>query len=309
LREQYLPYKNLVATVLLDKNPAIRTVINKIDSVGNESEYRTFAYEVLAGPDDLDVTIREQDCTFKFNYAKVYWNSRLHTEHQRLVEQFKEGEAVCDVMAGIGPFAVPAGKRKVFVWANDLNPESFAALKDSIKRNKVDQFVQPFNQDGHAFIREATATLYRTHHTVNIPAKQSRTAKTDPSSQPPPPPPTPQILTQPRTFSHFVMNLPASGITFLPSFIGVYTAGGLPSDTPLPKIHVYCFNTKSDDNKAEKLKICEEISRQLKFDFCPGDGETEGEVAIYDVRDVAPKKRMFCATFRLPRAIAFQEIA
>src|SRR4051812_8128536 len=88
LRSHYLPYKSLIAAVLLDKNPAIRTVINKTDTVGDESEYRTFRYEVLAGPDDMAVTAREQGCTFRFNYARVYWNSRLNTEHERLVAQF-----------------------------------------------------------------------------------------------------------------------------------------------------------------------------------------------------------------------------
>ena len=137
LRKQYLPYKDLIATVLLDKNPTIRTVINKIDDVGTENEYRTFDYELLAGKPDLNVEAKEEDCIFRFDYSKVYWNSRLNTEHRRLVEMFQKGEAVCDVMAGVGPFAVPAGKRKVFVWANDLNPDSYASLYDAIKRNKV----------------------------------------------------------------------------------------------------------------------------------------------------------------------------
>jgi hypothetical protein len=44
--------------------------------------------------------------------AQVYWNSRLETEHHRLVkEAFKPGETVLDVMAGIGPFAVPAAQK------------------------------------------------------------------------------------------------------------------------------------------------------------------------------------------------------
>jgi tRNA (guanine37-N1)-methyltransferase len=132
-----LPHKNLIAQVLMDKNPTVKTVINKIDEVGTESEYRTFGYEVLAGEDDMNVEVREEDCIFRFDYSKVYWNSRLNTEHTRLVTMFNPGEVVCDVMAGVGPFAVPAGKKGVIVWANDLNPDSYASLKDAINRNKV----------------------------------------------------------------------------------------------------------------------------------------------------------------------------
>ena len=127
----------MIANVLLDKNPSVRTVINKTDEVGTSSEYRTFQYELLAGDPSLDVEARQSECTFLFNYSRVYWNTRLNTEHKRLVNSFRPGEAVCDVMAGVGPFAVPAGKKNVFVWANDLNPDSYASLVDAISRNKV----------------------------------------------------------------------------------------------------------------------------------------------------------------------------
>ena len=137
LREQYLPYKYIIASVILDKNPNIRTVINKTSDVGTESVFRTFPYELLAGDPDLNVEVRDEQCTFRFDYSKVYWNSRLNTEHRRLVDKFQPGDAVCDVMAGVGPFAVPAGRKKVFAWANDLNPESYASLDGNIKRNKV----------------------------------------------------------------------------------------------------------------------------------------------------------------------------
>lgn len=306
LREQYLPYKHIIAQVLLDKNPVVKTVINKIDNVGEENEYRTFQYEVLTGPDDLNVEVSEEGCDFHFNYAKVYWNPRLQAEHRRLVEMFKEGEAVCDVMAGVGPFAVPAGKKKVFVWANDLNPDSYVSLEDAIARNKVGDFVQSFNTDGHAFIREAAKQLWNSpQRTVSILGKRPSRSSTPNGA--PPAALVIKTLTQPHTFSHYVMNLPASALSFLPSFIGLYTHASIPQGTPLPELHVYCFSTKSDDNVEQAHLISEEISRQLAYEMRPGDRETEGGVKIWDVRDVAPNKRMFCASFVLPKSVAWRD--
>lgn len=137
LREQHLPYKSLIAEVLIDKNQHIKTVINKTNDVGAEDQFRTFPYELLAGSADLKVELIENKCIFRFDYAKVYWNSKLEKEHTRLMGIFKPGEVVCDVMAGIGPFAVPAGKKGVFVWANDYNPESYKYLQEAVHRNKV----------------------------------------------------------------------------------------------------------------------------------------------------------------------------
>lgn len=137
LRGEFLPYKTLIAQVIIDKNPAIRSVINKIDEVGENSKYRTFEFELLAGDPNMIVEVKAENCYFNFDFSKVYWNPRLNTEHRRMISFFKPGEAVCDVMAGVGPFAVPSGKKNVFVWANDLNPDSFSSLKQAITRNKV----------------------------------------------------------------------------------------------------------------------------------------------------------------------------
>ncbi|KAK0946592.1 tRNA(m(1)G37)methyltransferase [Friedmanniomyces endolithicus] len=285
LRDDYLPYKTLIAEILMDKNPGVKTVINKIDGVGGENEFRTFKYEVLAGPDDLNVMISEENCMFKFDYSKVYWNTRLNTEHRRLVEIFKEGEAVCDVMAGIGPFAVPAGKKGAFVWANDLNPDSYASLEDAVARNKVVNYVRPFNEDGRTFIKTASAQLAKSSHTVEVMDRVSK--KDGPAAKPR----VLRTLEEPKTFQHFVLNLPASALTFLPSFIGLYPAAlrsQLPEDFEMPLVHVYCFSTKSDDNVAEGVQICEEIGRQLgytKMRVGKVGVDGEGAVEIFDVAD------------------------
>lgn len=67
----------------------------------------------------------------------MYWNSRLHTEHERLVKLFSATDAVCDVMAGIGPFAMPAAKKGCMVYANDLNPVSYQYMLENKTLNKV----------------------------------------------------------------------------------------------------------------------------------------------------------------------------
>jgi tRNA (guanine37-N1)-methyltransferase len=68
-------------------------------------------------------------------------------------------------------------------------------------------------------------------------------------------------------------------------------------------VHVHCFSTKSEDNVREGIEICERISEKLGYLVKPGDKE----LVIHEVRDVAPKKRMFCASFRLPGEVAFRE--
>ncbi|OIW35108.1 hypothetical protein CONLIGDRAFT_651296 [Coniochaeta ligniaria NRRL 30616] len=308
LRDRFAPYKKVIAEVIVDKNPLIRTVINKVDNVGTENAYRTFQYEVLAGEDDMGVQVMESGCVFSFNYAKVYWNSRLETEHSRLVRLFQPGEVVCDVMAGIGPFAVPAGKKGVFVWANDMNPESYKCLLTAIEKNKASQFVRPFNEDGRTFIRKAAddvlAASRRGEAATIAPKRASRSKAAVPVA------PEPTLVPLPPTISHFVMNLPASAITFLDCFRGLYAghedlfAAGAGGGRKLPLVHVHCFALKSDDD-VPLLDIAERISKELGVSMRPGDAEREGEVAIHDVRDVAPAKRMFCATFRLPAEVAF----
>jgi len=71
----------------------------------------------------------------------VYWNSRLHAEHERLVNLFGASDVVADVFAGVGPFAIPAAKKGCIVFANDLNPNSTAFMQTNCATNKVRRFL------------------------------------------------------------------------------------------------------------------------------------------------------------------------
>ncbi|KAL4162152.1 hypothetical protein PRNP1_002700 [Phytophthora ramorum] len=182
LRDNQLPYKNIIGQVILDKNAQIRTVVNKTDNI--ETKFRTFPMEVLAGDDDMEVEVHESKATFRFNYAEVYWNSRLQQEHLRVIRSIKPHDVVCDMMCGIGPFAIPVALNGSKVYANDLNPRSYHYLKENITVNQVEKLVTPYNLDGREFLAK--------------------------------------LLGEKKQFTQVLMNLPAIALEFLDAFPGQF---------------------------------------------------------------------------------------
>ena len=171
-------------------------------------------------------------------------------------------------------------------------------------QHQVSEFVKPFNEDGHSFILQAAdsvlAASLRGDHALIKPAKVSRSS--------PNPRPEPTRLPIPPIISHFVMNLPASALEFLHNFRGLYHgqehlfAPHTPSKLPI--IHAHCFAAKADDAATPLQDICERIYNEIGVKLVPGEIDA-GQVSIHEVRDVAPAKRMFCASFRLPAEVAF----
>lgn len=147
LRDDIVGYKHLIGQVILDKNPILKIVVNKIGNI--ETKFRTFPLEIIAKREDKEeeestaggkgkkggkastskkgnapidedeenndfvVQIKESNAIFHFNFAEVYWNSRLQYEHQRIIDIIRQTATetspriVADMMAGVGPFAVP----------------------------------------------------------------------------------------------------------------------------------------------------------------------------------------------------------
>uniref|UniRef100_A0A7N8X8Y6 tRNA (guanine(37)-N1)-methyltransferase n=1 Tax=Mastacembelus armatus TaxID=205130 RepID=A0A7N8X8Y6_9TELE len=227
LRDHQLPYKNLIGQVIMDKNPGVTCVVNKTNII--DSTYRNFKMEVLAGEENMVAKVKENGVTYEFDFSRVYWNPRLSTEHQRVVQLVKRGDTVFDVFAGVGPFAIPAARLGASVLANDLNPESHRWLQHNCKLNKVEGKVRTFNLDGRAFIQGPVKQ--------ELPALMKGTAGI-----------------------HVVMNLPALALEFLDAFRGLLNEEP-PCDENLPTVHCYGF-TKDDNPDTDMVQ---RASHSLRF--------------------------------------------
>ncbi|ODV97278.1 hypothetical protein PACTADRAFT_38626 [Pachysolen tannophilus NRRL Y-2460] len=315
LKDDYKKYDKIIGTVILDKNPSIKTVVDKVDTI--DTTFRTFKMKVIAGEPNFIVEQRESDCLFKFDFSKVYWNSRLHTEHKRLVDIFTdEGGvgAICDVMAGVGPFAIPSGKNQLVVFANDLNPESYKWLEVNIGLNKVGDFVKAYNTDGREFIKESTKLIYEHSNkekAIELPRPKKKAKFTNESKE------ISNLKKEiPKFFTQYVMNLPDSAITFLDAFIGLYSKNGFTKDEmysipgfKLPVINFHHFEKFSPDEKPEPsneelykrihLKVKKLINYDINFE----------DMSFHLVRKVAPTKPMYCISFTLPEEVAFLDTA
>ena len=162
------------------------------------------------------------------------------------------------------------------------------------------EFINSSNFDGGDFIKRAPKLLFQRDRSVDIPRQRSRKRGQ---------PVRVDKIREPKTFSHFVMNLPATAIDFLPAFRGIYSGceeSFYPfTATPLPLVHLYCFEGVREGEAAAQKNVCRRINESMGYEMRLGNYENYGEISLFDIRDVAPLKRYYCATFRLPATIAF----
>ncbi len=281
---------------MLDKIKAIKTVVNKVNEIDNT--YRNFKLEIISGEPKTLVKCKENNCEFSFDFAQVYWNPRLCTEHERVLALFEQNDFVFDVFAGVGPFSVPAAVRKFcVVVANDLNPNSYKYLVENYSANKskrsasrsplytkFDQ-LKAYNMDGNVFIREPLKEhLFRfvTYVLEN------------------------QIKFMSKIY--VVMNLPAMSIEFLPSFNNLFTIDESRTLRDLMsrenaedrfKINFICYTFCRNDEELVQLK--QRITGQIF--------QTTLDINIRNVRKVAPNKEMYCVRFELNLKNLFTEAA
>ncbi|XP_059048316.1 tRNA (guanine(37)-N1)-methyltransferase [Achroia grisella] len=268
LREHLIEYRQLIGQVLVDKIKTCRTVVNKSNIIDNT--YRNFSMEVIAGDEDYLVTVKENNCIFEFDFSKVYWNPRLCREHERILALLKPGDVLFDVFCGVGPFSIPAAKRKCTVYANDLNPDSFKWLNHNAKKNKIIlSLFKSYNLDGKDFIYN----IFKDYLIEYCNQNKQKGLKI-----------------------HVTMNLPAMAVQFLKYFKGL-----IDDKQHLDKfdceiiVYVYCFAVGDDPDSIARTMINDSIGCDM----------SKYIMDVFDVRNVSPKKEMMRVTIKLTKEVLF----
>jgi tRNA (guanine37-N1)-methyltransferase len=278
--------------------------------------------KVIAGKDDFMVMTKESGAVFSFNFKEVYWNSRLSTEHARLIEIIRKTATnnattpttssssssstnqwiVADMMAGVGPFAVAramySGTCTLPAHPNKPNHNKHKKKQaKTITVSPVMAYANDLNPSSYQSLKK-NIELNRCGHRIqpfNLDGRKF----------------IEELVLQKRTLpQEVIMNLPAIAIEFLDCFIGLYRKylNSYPSSSPstyseetipLPRIHVYCFSSDPEN------PVKDAVQRVAQVLHCSSQSIEESRgFQGHIVRDVAPKKVMICISFQLPREVS-----
>ena len=120
---------------ILASRPSLYTIVYAKGEVSGE--YRTRDFEVLAGAPTTRTEVIEYGHRFHVDLAAAYFSARLSSERQRILHQTGRNEAVLDMFAGVGPFAITLAARAAIVVACDLNPQAVELMLENIAQNRT----------------------------------------------------------------------------------------------------------------------------------------------------------------------------
>ena len=328
LRSESLPYKYLIGKAIIDKNPRIKVIVNKVGNI--ENEFRTFPMEIIAG-EELDtnllneicngntkdigkftidsnaapgmkiqmkvgkehrslmeVQLKEHGCRFKLDFASVYWNSRLQGEHGRLVQ-----------------YIVQCAEAKQTNAKRDV--EKSCIVADAM--SGVGPFAIPLTSSNSPHFHKTPIICHAndlnpvSYEYLQMNAKMNRCFADRLES----------YNLDARQFihkmnrdgvkvDHFIMNLPQ----LAPEFLDAFRGWKFCETHVRPMVHVHCFDEKartSEDTTRIKRNTLQRCERALGCHGCLVENTQGDEVEVRVIRDVGPRKNMLCVSFRLPKQV------
>ncbi len=132
--------KLLIARALLSMCPKCRSVVRDL---GIEGQFRQPKRELLLGT-STETVHKEHGCFFKQDVTKVMY-SKGNLDERKRMSKMGSGEVVVDMFAGIGYFSIPMAvhARPKKIISIEINPESFAYLKENVRLNQVEDIITP----------------------------------------------------------------------------------------------------------------------------------------------------------------------
>jgi len=123
----------------MERHNNIKAVTKRVSAV--EGIFRTRKIQIIAGENRTETIHREHGCSYKIDLEKVYFNSRLAGERNRVAAQLDRSkkEEIIDMFAGVGSFSIQLAKRapQSHVIAIDINHDAIRYLEENIRLNRV----------------------------------------------------------------------------------------------------------------------------------------------------------------------------
>ncbi|WP_255333002.1 class I SAM-dependent methyltransferase [Methanocalculus taiwanensis] len=135
------------AEEILKGRPSTHTVLCSEGAV--KGEFRTKSFTTLAGIPTTRTTISEYGHRLIIDLSLAYFSSRLATERQRIHSYIAEGEVICDMFCGVGPFPIALSDRASWILACDKNPAAIHLLRENLLANNTGNVLPMLGDASH----------------------------------------------------------------------------------------------------------------------------------------------------------------
>jgi len=135
LSDDLLIYSEYISKALMSVHKNIRSVFAKKSVSGL---YRVSELIHIGGEYKTETVYKENDIKFVVDIKRMFINTRMSTERNRIANMINDGEKILDLFAGYGAFSLNIAKnRDVYIIASDINDVAIEYMRRSIYMNKL----------------------------------------------------------------------------------------------------------------------------------------------------------------------------
>ena len=127
------------------------TVVDKKDEIKDENIDGKLVEKVVEN--NIKNNKKEKKINKNSNNSNNNNHNNNNNNNNNDNSQIKE-VVVADMMAGVGPFAVPLALSNITVYANDLNPASYKYLNTNMRINHCEKHLKCFNMCGRLDLKK-----------------------------------------------------------------------------------------------------------------------------------------------------------